>query len=219
MSRSVILAFALLTICAWNALCDSMHGGTFLAMTGKDSIVLVSDSRFSSQKTGTMLLGKYSRFTFRAGSKTLIGCFGLDADARTLMHKLRRKLQDHNDNEIDPDNISRVVSDVLYKSNLLLSPIVAGLRRNGLPYICTMDGLGAQTVSDKYAVIGTANEGLLALCESLYIANLETPELLELAERCFNLAMQRDVMSGCDFRVATLTKDAIFIKDIEKLDV
>lgn len=82
-----------------------------------------------------------------------------------------------------------------------------------------MDGLGAQTVSDKYAVVGTANEGLLALCESLYIPNLDSPDLLELAERCFNLAMQRDVMSGCDFRIATLTKDAIYVTDVEKLDV
>lgn len=166
-----------------------------------------------------MLLGKYSRFVFRAGSKTLVGCFGLDADARTLMHKLRRKLQDHSDFELDPDNISRVVSDVLYDNNLLLSPMVTGLKRNGYPYICTMDGLGAQTVSTKYAVVGTANEGLLALCESLYIPNLETPDLLELAERCFNLAMQRDVMSGCNFRIATLTMEAVYLKEIEKLDV
>jgi hypothetical protein len=31
---------------------NSIHGGTFLAMSGKDSVVLAVDSRFSSQKTG-----------------------------------------------------------------------------------------------------------------------------------------------------------------------
>ena len=197
----------------------NIHGGSFLAMTGKDSVVLISDSRFSSPKTGSMLLGKYPRQVIRVGSKCMIGCFGLDNDSRTLMHKLRRKLRDHNDEEIGPENISRVVSDILYNNNLVISPVIVGLQKDGKPYICTMDGLGAQTVSNKFAVLGTANEGLLALCESLYSDNLEAPMLIDLAEHCFNMAMQRDVMSGCDFRVFTITKDAIHMKDIEKLDV
>lgn len=61
--------------------------------------------------------------------------------------------------------------------------------------------------------------GLYALCESSYIPNLDSNELITLAERCYRLALQRDVMSGSDFRIITLTKDNIYIKDITNYDV
>ena len=203
---------------AAHVLGSSIHGGTFLAMTGEDSVVLVSDSRFSSAKTGTMLLGKHPRMIFRVGSRCVVGCFGLDADSRTLVHKLRSKLMDHMDSDFGPEQISRIISNTLYDNNFVLSPIITGLRNNGKPYICTMDGLGAQTISDKFAVVGTANEGLFALCESLYVPDLEAEDLIVLAEKCFDLAIQRDVMSGGNFRVVTVTKEAIHSKDLEKLD-
>lgn len=31
---------------------NSVHGGTYLAMAGKDSVVLVADSRFATLKSG-----------------------------------------------------------------------------------------------------------------------------------------------------------------------
>ncbi|KAJ1419796.1 nucleophile aminohydrolase [Ochromonadaceae sp. CCMP2298] len=196
----------------------SVHGGTYLAMSGKDSVVLVSDSRFSSQGSGATLLGTHPRFTLRVGASALVGCFGLDADARTLLHLLRRMLGASGVGELEPASVARVVSDLLYSNNLLLSPIVAGLDQ-GRPYLCTMDGLGAQTVSSTFAVVGTANEGLLSLCESLYTPDLDTEQLIALAERCFCLAMQRDVLSGGDFRVVTLTREAVWVKDVQRLDV
>ena len=90
---TIMRALILLLLLAPSMGGNSIHGGTFLAMAGKDSVVLVSDSRFSSQ-TGTML-GKHPRMIIRAGSKCFIGCYGLDADARTLMDKLREKLADN----------------------------------------------------------------------------------------------------------------------------
>jgi 20S proteasome subunit beta 3 len=197
----------------------NVHGGTFLAMAGKDAVVLLADSRFSSQKTGTMLLGKYPRKTIRVGCRCLIGCFGLESDSWALLSKLRSKFVDISEDDTPPASVARVVSDMLYNNNLVLSPIVVGIEREGSAYICTMDGLGAQTVSDKFSVAGTASEGLLALCESLYRPNLEASALAELAERCFHLAMQRDVMSGCNYRVHTLKADNIYVKDVERLDV
>lgn len=213
----ILIGLLLLVLFASSA--GNVHGGTFLAMAGKDSVVLLSDSRFSSQKTGSMLLGAYPRKTIRIGSRCLVGCFGLENDAWTLMHKLRGKFTDLDESTVQPRSVARVVSDILYNDNFLLSPMVVGLGKNEVPHICTMDGLGAQTVSDKFAVVGTASEGLLALCESLYQPGLEAPQLAELAERCFHLAMQRDVMSGCDFRVHTLTSEGIYVKDIKRLDV
>lgn len=34
--------------------CNSVHGGSYMAMTGKDSIVLAVDTRFATIKTGNL---------------------------------------------------------------------------------------------------------------------------------------------------------------------
>jgi len=215
----VWVSIALLAIFIRKVKCASFHGGTYLALAGKDSVALICDSRFSSIRTGSMMLGSCPRLCYRIGSKCIVGCFGLDSDVYHLIDLLRMKLIDHADDDLQPESISRVVSDLLYNNDFLFSPIIVGLTDHCLPYICSMDGLGAQTVSDKFAVTGTASEGLYALCESLYLPNLESHELLILAEKCFYLGLQRDVLSGGDFQIITITRGNIFVKDIVKSDV
>lgn len=195
-----------------------IHGGTFLAMAGKNAVVLVSDTRFSSFGTGNTLLGSHPRIIFRVGSRSLVGSFGEDRRSRYLMHKVKEVLFDHKDSEIGPENVARVVSNCLYEYGISVSPIVAGLDDDNQPYLCCMDGIGAQTRTTNFAVQGTATKGMLALCESLYKPDLDAPELAALAERCFSLAMQRDVRSGSNLRVLTLTQDALYSKIVEKLD-
>ena len=214
-----------------------VHGGTFLALAGKDSVVLATDSRFSSVSTGGMFLGSFPRPIIRIGSKTLIGCFGLESDTRLLADLLHGRLVGHFDEEIGTAAISQLISDILYESPLLLQPIVVGLRdstRYGpaeiaggvhegehdlIPVMCTMDQLGAMTLSESFAVTGTARAGLMAVCESLYVPNLDPHGLVGLAERCLKLAVQRDVLSGSDMRIFTITRNCIYVKDIKMNDV
>jgi len=215
LSRALLLLFTCFFCRLQDALAN-IHGGTFLAMAGKNSVVLVSDTRFSSMNK--VLLGSHPRSILRVGTRSLVGCFGIDSHARVLMKDVKDVFIDHRDSEVGPENVARVVSDIQYRRRLAIGPIVVGLDGDEKPYLCSMDGLGAQTRTNKFAVQGTATKGMLALCESLYQPNLEAPELAKLAERCFNLAMQRDVLSGSHLRVLTLTKDALYSKMVEKLD-
>mmetsp|Transcript_11804 Transcript_11804/g.11443 ORF Transcript_11804/g.11443 Transcript_11804/m.11443 type:complete len:221 (-) Transcript_11804:555-1217(-) len=197
---------------------ESFHGGTFLAMAGKDSVVIASDSRFSSYQTGPFLLGQFPRSVFRVGSKTLVCFYGLDSDARTIVDKIQGELSNIGEDHLYAKNIARVLSDTLYSSGLQCSPIVVGLKDDGLPHICSMDGLGAQTVSESFAVSGTANSGLYAICESIYEPDLSPNELAKVVEKCLRLALQRDVLSGCSVRIHTILKDGIYSKDVEMID-
>ena len=81
-----------------------------------------------------------------------------------------------------------------------------------------MDGLGAQTISDSFAVTGTANSGLYAICETLYEPNLSSNDLVAVVEKCLRLALQRDVLSGCSIRILTIAKDGMYSKDITVAD-
>ena len=168
----------------------SFHGGTLLAMAGRDCVVIASDSRFSSSQTGSFMLGQFPRSIYRIGSKTMIGFYGLDSDARTVVERLRERLLDHEDAHVQPSHLARVLSDTLYASGLLTSPILVGMEDDGRPFICSMDGLGAQTVTDSFAVAGTANTGLYAQCESAYRPGLTADELVDVVERCMRMALQ-----------------------------
>ena len=128
---------------------NSIHGGTILAVSGRDSIILATDRRFTSYKTGPFLIGNYPRCVFRVGTNTVIGCFGLEADSWVLIDDIRKKLSSHNEDDLEPSSISRVVSDILYSSKKICSPVLAGVGTYG-PYICSFDGLGAQTYSSNF---------------------------------------------------------------------
>jgi 20S proteasome alpha/beta subunit len=133
-----------------------------------------------------MLLGQYTRPILRIGTKTLIGCFGLQSDIFKLKNDLRGKLSDCLDEEMEPENISHILSSYLYTSGLYISPILVGYGKNG-PYVCSMDSLGASTVSNSFAAIGTANAGLLAICEALYEPELTAEELVSLTKKTLNM--------------------------------
>lgn len=211
---TIFLSYHLGGVCS----SESFHGGTILAMAGKDSVAIASDSRFSSYQTGPFLLGQYPRCVFRVGSRTLVGFYGLDSDACAIMETMRENLFRHFDKDINTQSIARLLSDTLYASGLQCSPIVVGLSNKGIPQIFSMDGLGAQTVADDFAISGTANSGLYAICEAMYRPNLSSEELVTVVEKCLRLALQRDVLSGCSIRIITIAEDGIYSKDVDVAD-
>lgn len=196
----------------------NVHGGTFLAMVGKDSVVLAADSRFTSYRTGSMFLGEHERNVCRIGSKTIIGLFGLDSDAHDIMSILREKVSEHIDTDLEPPNIAHLLSNILYSKQLMCVPIVIGLNKE-TPYLCSMDSLGAQTVSESFVVTGTGVGSLFSICEGLFIPNMSTFQLIDTVKRALKLALQRDVLSGCKVRLYLLHNATIACEDFESDDV
>ena len=155
------------------------------------------------------MITQSNRMIYSLGSRCLLGCIGLDCDARDLVNALREKVSSHNEMELDPSNLARCVSNILYKRGFYCTPTVAGLDDAGVPYICSMDGLGSQTISEGFAVSGTASGSLYAICEALYKSGLEGDALVSMAKKCMSLAMQRDVMSGGTCSLYLLTPEGI----------
>ena len=193
-----------------------VHGGTLLALKGRDSVLLAADSRFTSYRTGSFLLGEFPRLVFCVGSRTLVGCIGLDSDIQSVLEACRERLSSHEDAWVEPQTVARVVSNILYRTRLYVSPMVVGIDSRTGPYICSLDGLGAQTEPEGFAVSGTANSGLYAICESLYEPGLDDEALVAVAERCLTQALQRDVLSGCSVTISLLKADGSVIKKILK---
>jgi 20S proteasome subunit beta 3 len=198
---------------------QGMNGGTFLAMAGRNSVLLATDSRYSSHRLKSFLLDMRPRDIYRVGDNTLIGSIGMEVGTMVLMDSLRSILLAHNKDDIEPVNVARVISNILYETGLPISPIVVGLDNQGDPFLCSMDGLGACTRSTSFVVVGTANAETLALCESMYRSGLEVDQLVELATICLKRAFQRNILSGGDVRLVTMHNGRIYSKLVTVEDV
>jgi 20S proteasome subunit beta 3 len=195
-----------------------IHGGTFLTVCGKDCIAIASDSRFKSYQTGNIMLGQHHRRVLRVGMETLIGCYGLESDVFTLKKLIHEKVNESRMSYLDVPSIATIVSDILYNNDLLCMPMVIGLQKDKKPFICGMDGLGAQTLSESYAVMGTANEGLMAICESLYHPSMSPSDLIQFTKTVFAMALQRDVLSGCRVRILVIANKSIYSTEFDAGD-
>lgn len=48
------------------------------------------------------------------------------------------------------------------------APVVAGLQKDGEPFICSMDYIGCINFAKDFVVAGTASTQLYGMCESLW---------------------------------------------------
>lgn len=195
-----ILAFRLIVLCCVTlklAFAKGL-GGTFFALGGKNCVVMATDARYSGPRNGGTFIVQDPRRIYKIGDHTLFGSFGLESDADSLAESVQRILQRYflDSGTTYPNHIAKLLSLLLYSGQFVSTPLVAGLLKDGNPYLCSMDGIGAQTQTDTYAVVGTSSDGLLAICENLYEKNLSAPALAALAEKCLRLAFQRDALSG-----------------------
>jgi len=51
-------------------------------------------------------------------------------------------------------------------------PVIAGLEKDGTPFICSMDLIGCINFAKDFCVIGTAGTNLYGMCESLWEPDL-----------------------------------------------
>ena len=197
-------------------LSETINGGTCIALAGKDSIILATDSRFVQ---GNLMIGKYLRPIHRIGSRMLLSSIGLEADSYNLAHILKNRLRNHCEKELEPENVAFAIASILHTKPKYLSTVLAGMTKCGRPCIYNFDGLGAKTFTNTFAAVGTSGNSLLGLLESHYKPNLPAEELCALTEKCLNLAFQRDILSGGDVNIVTLNKEGIYSKTVKFTDV
>jgi hypothetical protein len=131
----------------------------------------------------------------RVGDSTFVLCSGLQSDVIALREELQKQLLDIEHVDIDAIGVSKIISNVLYKNRLHVSPIVAG-PVGGAPYIASMDSRGALAQSLGYEATGAVKEPLMNLCETLYREDMGLDAAADLARRCFESALARDVGSS-----------------------
>lgn len=126
---------------------------------------------------------------------------------------------------ISPKSISRLTSHLLYSkrnSPYYCEPLIIGLEREKkqsgensndddnisyIPFICSQDVIGAQSVSSDFACCGVASNSMYGIAEAMWRPNLNAMELAKICGRAFLLALERDCLSGYGAVVYVITKD------------
>ena len=94
---------------------------------------------------------------------------------------------------------SSMISNMLFERRFgpwFISPIVAGLDDENVPFLSSMDCLGCEMFTDDFVVGGTMEEALYGMCESMYRPDMEEEDLFETISQCLLSACNRDALSG-----------------------
>jgi 20S proteasome subunit beta 3 len=84
---------------------------------------------------------------------------------RHNLYKLREE------RDMEPETFAHLVSNILYGhrfGSYFCQPVIVGLSKEGKPYLCGMDSIGARETAKDFMVGGTAPEGLMGVCESFW---------------------------------------------------
>lgn len=173
------------------------YGGSLLALKGKDSLLIISDTRLGN---GAITINKSFSKIYPLDQNLFLGLCGFNPDAIHL-HRLIRKfynLHKLESKELNITEVANLVSYILYQKRwnpLYLSPIVCGHSKDKGIKIFNMDCIGSSN-EVYFAATGTAEKSLIGLSETLFKKNLNDEELYEVGVQIFLNSLNRDCISG-----------------------
>jgi 20S proteasome subunit beta 3 len=203
-------------------------------MAGRDAIVLVTDRRLG--RGLALLDGAASRPVWNdrqcygSGNENLstsspttwlMTGTGLPGDLQSLQTDVQVVLQGQTSPlalalpssiTSSPTSISlrsaiMLVSHLLYQQRrYLVQSILVGFDQQQQPMLCTMDTLGATSITQQYACVGGAAESLWGSAARYWQPNLSTENLIKRAVSAFGAGIDRNILSGYGAVVHILTR-------------
>ncbi|KAJ2519696.1 proteasome core particle subunit beta 3 [Coemansia sp. RSA 2049] len=194
------------------------NGAAIVAMKGKNCIAIGADKRLGQRQ---LTVDTNFKKVFPITERTYIGLSGLATDVKTLHDQFRMRVNLYKHREervIEPKTFANLVSHVLYErrfGSYLVNPVVAGLDKNDIPFICGMDSIGCIDLADNFIVCGTAAENLYGACEGLWEPDLEPEVLFETISQALLNSVDRDAMSGWGAVVHIITPAGVITRDLK----
>jgi len=183
-------------------------GTTTLAVKCKDGIVIGADTRVTS---GYFIAHKKGRKIFMIKPHIAVTIAGVVADAQAAIEELKFHVNYYENTygrRLSAKSAANYLSLILYSNRLyplITEVIVAGKDNDGFS-IYKLDPLGS-LIKDDYTVSGSGSMVAIGVLESGYKPDLTVEEGIKLVVKALISAMKRDIASGDDFIIATITDD------------
>lgn len=195
------------------------NGAAIVAMAGDGCVGIAADTRYGIRQLTTV--GMDMQKTFQITDKTIVGLAGLATDVQTVSELLKFKTKLFNLREervMPPLMIQNLLASTMYERRFgpwLVSPVVAGLDKDNKAVLCSYDFIGATSTAEDFVAVGTADEGLVGICESVWKPGLNPDELFETLAQCLLSSTDRDCLSGWGGVVHVITPDKVITRELK----
>lgn len=195
------------------------NGGALVAMAGKDCVAIAADTRYGVRQLQTVNCQR--KKTFKMTDQCFVGLSGLATDVQSLSQHLDFHIKLYElkeERQMEPKVVGNLLSHMLYEKRFgpwLSEPVVAGLGKDGKPFLCCFDFIGAMSKAEDFVVSGTASEQLYGVCESFWREGMDKDELFETVAQCLLSAVDRDCLSGWGGEVHIITKNEIITRRLK----
>mmetsp|Transcript_51155 Transcript_51155/g.121573 ORF Transcript_51155/g.121573 Transcript_51155/m.121573 type:complete len:207 (+) Transcript_51155:111-731(+) len=195
------------------------NGAAIVAMTGENCVAIAADTRMGVRQLLTM--GCNRKKIFEVTDKCYVGLSGLGTDVQTVAQLLdfRSKLYAlREEREMEPLTVMNFMASMLYEKRFgpyFVEPVIAGVGKDGKPYIGCCDSIGCLSTAPDFVVSGTTSEQLLGVCESFWKPGMNKDELFETVAQCLLSAVDRDCLAGWGGVVHIITPEEVITKTLK----
>ncbi len=185
----------------------AIKGTTTIGVVCTNGVILSSDTRVTM---GYFVAHKQGKKIYRIDDHIGMTISGGVADAQYVVEvlKVNAKLYKLNNGRPMPiKSASRLVANVLFsaRGGLMAQILVGGVDSTG-PHVFSLDPFGSLTEENCVAT-GSGSPIAYGVLEDKYKEGYEIKDILPVVVRAVDSAMKRDIASGNNFDIVTITKE------------
>jgi proteasome beta subunit len=185
-------------------------GATVVGIKCTDGAVVATDTLIS---WGTLILSEKGVKAFKLTDTIVLASAGLTSDYQMLVNRLQAQIKLYELNQkkdITVKALSKMIANTLYSirmTPLYVQTVVVGVDVLG-PQLYTLD-MGGSLIPDDFTAAGTGTSIAYGVLENSYTSELTVKEAEEIAIKAVKAAIARDIQSGGEIRVMSVTKDGV----------
>lgn len=185
-------------------------GATVVGIKCTDGVVVATDTLIT---WGTLTLSEKGIKAFKLTDSIVLASAGLTSDYQMLVNRLRAQIKLFELNQkkaITVKALSKLLANTLYsirQTPLYVQTVVVGVDANG-PQLYTLD-MGGSLIPDDFTATGTGTGTAYGVLENSLKTEVTVKEAEEIAIKAVKAGIARDIQSGGDIRVMTVTESGV----------
>lgn len=185
-------------------------GATVVGIKCTDGVVVATESLIT---WGSMVLSEKGIKAFKLTDTIVLASAGLTSDYQMLVNRLQAQIKLYEMNQkkgITVKALAKMVSNTLYSRRLVplfVQTVIVGVDADG-PQLFSLD-MGGSLIPDDFTATGSGTAIAYGVLEKDYRDDLTVKEAEEIAIQAVRAGIARDVQSGGDIRVMTVTDDGV----------
>ena len=191
-------------------------GATVVGIKCTDGAVVATDSLIT---WGTHILSEKGVKAFKLTDSIVLASAGLTSDYQMLVNRLQAQIKLYELNQkksITVKALSKMIANTLYSTRmapLYVQTVVVGVDGSG-PQLYTLD-MGGSLIPDEFTATGTGTGSAYGVLENSLKTAVTVKEAEEIAINAIKAGISRDVQSGGEIRVMSVTKSGVTERVVE----